>query len=84
MTCGRMTRTAFAAAGLLAAFCAHAAACSVCVGDPSADMTRGMIVGIFSLFVVILSVLGSFGYFFIRIMLRTRKGRTAGNMAAVS
>jgi len=49
-----------------------ARACAVCVGDSSADMTQGMIIGILAMLVVTGSVLGLLGYFFIRIMQRTR------------
>ena len=52
--------------------CNSSEACSVCMGDPAADMTRGMIVGVAALLVVTAAVLGGLGYFFIRVAGRSR------------
>ena len=48
-------------------------ACSVCMGDPEAPMTRGMFAGIGVLLAVTACVLASFGAFFIYLMRRASR-----------
>jgi hypothetical protein len=48
-------------------------ACTVCMGDPEAPMTKGMIAGIGVLLLVTACVLASFGSFFIYLMKRASR-----------
>ena len=61
---------------------AEAHACAVCLGDPGADMTKGMIVGIYALLGVVTMVLAGFAYFFIRVSCRARAIRNLELSAA--
>lgn len=47
----------------LAAMSMEAFGCSVCFGDPNSSMTHGMNMGILTLLLFILPVLGGFGFF---------------------
>ena len=48
-------------------------ACTVCMGDPEAPMTKGMIAGVGVLLIVTACVLASFGSFFIYLMKRASR-----------
>jgi len=66
MSLGKLSRTFFLCCGLGAALLPDAArACAACFGQSDSNLAKGMNMGIFSLLLVVVSVLGGIASFFI-------------------
>ena len=48
-----------------------ARACAVCFGDPTSPMAKGLNFGMLTLLVIVMFVLGGFGYFFLSLRRRS-------------
>ena len=62
----------FAVVILTFVFCGKVMACSVCFGDPNSPMSKGLMMGIFTLLGVTTVVLASFGAFFCYLYKRSK------------
>lgn len=50
-----------------AGVCLNVHACSVCFGDPQSSLTMGLHMGVLTLLIIVLLVLGGFAAFFLRL-----------------